>query len=157
MSVDVQIAADDAQVPSSDCLARWAQAALNEGRGDCDLTIRVVGHEEGSSLNEQFRRGSGATNVLSFVFEPPPDVDLDVDLLGDVVICAPVVAREACAQSKPLAAHYAHMVVHGVLHLQGHDHVELTQAKIMERRECDVLIDLGFSDPYADEHDEAVL
>ena len=111
--------------------------------------VRAVDEAEGRRLNHEFRGRDRATNVLSFPFEPPPGVALDH--LGDLVICAPVVAREASAQGKPAAAHWAHMVVHGMLHLQGYDHETDEQAADMEGRETRILTALGFAAPYAGE------
>ena len=147
MGVDVQIAcAPDQPLPSSLDLARWARAALDAPRKDFDLTVRIVDAEEGLALNRDYRGGQSPTNVLSFPFSPDGGVTLD--LLGDVVICAPVIAREAAEQGKSLAAHYAHMVVHGVLHLQGLEHDDDASAEAMEGRERDLLLSLGFPDPY---------
>lgn len=127
---------------------RWVKAALPESRSEAELTLRLVGEEEGARLNEMYRHKTGATNVLSFPFEAPPGVTLP--LLGDIVICAPVVAREAREQGKASAAHWAHMTVHGVLHLLGYDHIEPAQAEEMEATERAILAQLGFSDPYAE-------
>ena len=135
--IDVQIAA--APAPSRDALIAWAGAAMaGDGRRLC---IRVVDETEARQLNARFRAGVEATNVLSFPAELP-------DVLGDVAVCAAVVAREAEAQDKPLDAHFAHMVVHGVLHLSGMDHGTEAQAQEMEAAEIEILRALGFGDPY---------
>ena len=136
--IDVQIAATPA--PDAGALSRWAAAAL--GRDRRALCMRVVDEPEGAALNARFRGGSGATNVLSF----PAGED---GLLGDIAICAPVVAAEASAQRKPLEAHYAHMVIHGVFHLRGMDHADRAGAARMEARETALMRTLGFRDPYA--------
>ena len=146
LTVDVQIASSSPDVPAEAHIVRWARAAA--GDRDAELSVRVVDAEEGAALNESFRRGAGATNVLSFPFEAPEITD--PPLLGDVVICAPVVAREAQAQGKAAQAHYAHMVVHGVLHLLGHEHDRDEDAERMEALEREVLAGLGFADPYAE-------
>ena len=125
----MQYAAPRRGVPAAASLASWARAA----RPRTALTLRVVGSREGRKLNRTFRGKDKATNVLSFPLERE----------GDIVLCHPVVAREARAQGKPLAAHYAHLVVHGVLHLRGYDH-----GRVMEREEIRILRRLGFSDPY---------
>ena len=145
--VDVQNVSDDADVPEDSALHSWAQAAAaHVFDRDAQRSIRVVDIEEGVDLNESYRRGDGATNVLSFPFEERDRIE--PPLLGDVVICAPVVRREAEEQGKSLRAHFAHMVVHGVLHLLGHDHQREAQAQRMESVEREVLAQLGFDDPY---------
>lgn len=147
--VDVQYALDDAELPSAEDFQRWASAAL---AGRCpvgEMTLRVVDLAEGTALNQTYRSRSGPTNVLSFPVENPAETD--PPLLGDVVICAPVVKREAGEQHKTPLAHWAHMTVHGALHLLGYDHEEAEDAEVMERLECDILAGLGYPDPYAAE------
>jgi probable rRNA maturation factor len=129
--------------PGPASLRRWARLAAGGRRGE--LGIRVVGNREGRQLNERWRGRAYATNVLSFPAAP----ELGGSQIGDIVVCAPVVAREAREQGKPLAAHWAHMVVHGALHLQGYDHENKRDAGIMEAREAALLAELGFSDPYS--------
>ena len=147
LQVDVQCVSEDDGVPDDSLLQSWAKAAVEHAFGrDAQLSIRVVDVEEGLDLNESYRRGEGATNVLAFVFEERER--LDPPLLGDVVICAPIVRSEAKEQGKSMHEHFAHMVVHGVLHLLGHDHQRETQAQIMEAAEQTVLAQLGFADPY---------
>jgi probable rRNA maturation factor len=151
ITVEVQFACDG-ELPSQEEFRRWASAALVDGHeGDGELTVRLVDEVEGADLNARYRHRTGATNVLSFPFENPPGVDLP--LLGDIVICAPVVAREASEQGKPVKAHWAHLVVHGALHLLGHDHQEPGEARRMETLETAVLAALGIPDPYADAND----
>ncbi len=133
--------------PGQSELESWALAALQSPRGDEELTIRIVDAEESQQLNAEYRGQHKPTNVLSFASDLPPDVE--VNLLGDLVICAPVVIREAEQQNKPLRAHWAHMVVHGLLHLQGFDHIDDRDAEIMEQLERRLLAQLGFNDPYA--------
>ena len=136
--IDVQIVA--APAPSPDDLVDWARAALaSDGRRIC---IRIVDETEARDLNARFRGAREATNVLSFAAEMP-------DTLGDIAICAAVVAREAKAQNKSVDAHFAHMVVHGVLHLKGMDHDIQTRAREMESAEIAILDTLGFTNPYA--------
>ena len=126
---------------------RWACAALKGlRRRRAALGVRIVGATEAASLNSRFRHKHYPTNVLSFPFEAPPGVRSE--LLGDLVICAPVVRREARAQGKPLRAHWAHMIVHGILHLRGYDHGNRQDAAAMENREIRILKDLGFTNPY---------
>ena len=147
LHVDVQRASELADVPDDAAIQLWAQAAAEQVfERDAQLSVRIVDIEEGIDLNESYRRGDGPTNVLSFAFEERDRVD--PPLLGDVVICAPVVQREAAEQGKSKRAHFAHMVVHGVLHLLGHDHRREAQAQRMESTERTVLGQCGFDDPY---------
>ena len=142
-SVAVQRAARGA--PSARRLRAWALAAAHAGS---EVTLRVVGAAEGRRLNRTFRGRDYATNVLSFAYAPARPVRYAA-LRGDIVLCHPVIRREARAQGKTLAAHYAHLVVHGMLHLRGMDHGRAREAARMERAESRVLRRLGFNDPYA--------
>lgn len=146
MSVDVQIASEMPVVPSAEQFIVWASVVLSDAEGDVELSVRVVDESESSELNQAYRNIAGPTNVLAFPFEAPDHVP--VPLLGDVVICAPVVCREALDQNKPADAHFAHMIVHGTLHLLGYDHRAEAQAARMESEERRVLAALGFPDPY---------
>jgi probable rRNA maturation factor len=132
--------------PGVASLRRWATVALAGEPGEAVLGLRVVGVAEGRRLNRRWRGKDYATNVLSFAAATAALPGRR--LLGDLVICAPVVAREARAQGKPLRAHWAHLVVHGVLHLLGHDHERPRAARRMEAREVEVLAGLGLSNPY---------
>ena len=134
----IQRASRAAHIPSDALLRRWARAALSR---DARVTLRYVAESEGRRLNRSYRGKDYATNVLTFIYGTKP-------LEGDVVICAPVVAREAKAQGKAVAAHHAHLLVHGLLHLQGFDHEREREAKKMESRERRILARLGFPDPY---------
>lgn len=137
-------------LPSAASFKRWA-AATCEGRIlKADLAIRLVDNKEGTSLNRHYRGKECATNVLSFPAELPPGVDLPMPLLGDLVICAPVVLREAREQGKQPNAHFAHLTVHGVLHLLGMNHEDEREAVAMELLEREILAGLGYSDPYTD-------
>ena len=151
--IDVQygdeLAEANADVPSAAEFERWATAALAAEREEAELTLRVVGSVEGTELNQNYRGRTGPTNVLSFPVDSP--VELELPLLGDVVICAPVVARVVRVLFFFAAAHRAHMTVHGVLHLLGYDHELAEQADEMERHEARILAGLGFADPYAAE------
>jgi probable rRNA maturation factor len=152
LELDLQIALDMPGLPTATDLHRWAEAALAgaDYQRDAELTIRIVNEVESTALNETYRHKQGPTNVLSFPFEAPPEVESA--LLGDIVICAPVVLREAISQGKTLAAHWAHLVAHGVLHLLGYDHDEV-QAEVMESLEIRILAGLGYPDPYGDLQD----
>ncbi|MCK9986696.1 MAG: putative rRNA maturation factor [Azoarcus sp.] len=137
--------------PSSGDMRRWAQAALQGG--DAEVTVRLVGATEGRELNRDFRGKDYATNVLTFVYGEGggvPDEHGDAPLAGDLVLCVPVVVREAAEQGKPLAAHFAHLIVHGMLHLQGYDHEDSDEAEEMEALETRILAELGYPDPYAE-------
>ena len=146
VEVDVQIAAPAEGVPGVAQLRRWAAAAVGARAAPAEVTVRIVDEVEGRMLNATYRGRDAATNVLSFPYEPAPGVTLP--LLGDLVICAPVVAAEAHEQGKALEAHYAHLVVHGMLHLLGHDHQGAEEAAAMEAVEIRILQGLGYEDPY---------
>lgn len=151
--INVQRRVPAAGVPAAAALRGWAQAALGELEGE--LTLRIVDEAESANLNGRFRGKPYPTNVLSFAYDAEPLAGAGArELLGDVVICAPVVAREAAEQGKPPRAHWAHMVVHGVLHLLGHDHLQDADAQAMEARERELLASLGFDDPYRLRADE---
>jgi len=144
--IAVQITSDAGVVPRATELRRWAAAARAAVEADGELCLRLVGTAEMADLNQRFRGRAGATNVLSFEGDAQPDGS--IYLLGDVVICAPLVRQEAAAQGKQAAHHFAHLVVHGVLHLAGFDHVAARDARMMERREIAILAGLGIADPY---------
>ena len=139
-------------VPAAVSFRRWVAAALDGRIREADLAIRIVGSKEGRALNHHYRGKDYATNVLSFPAEIAEGVKMPkgvkMPLLGDLVICAPVVAREAKEQKKPLAAHYAHLTVHGALHLLGWDHEDEREAEAMEQLEREILAELGIADPY---------
>lgn len=154
LTLDFQLADPAlAGVPPEASFAAWAGAAIGGERAQAELSIRVVDAGEGRELNRQYRGKDYATNVLSFPADIPDYVELP--LLGDLVICAPVVASEAREQGKPAQAHWAHMVVHGVLHLLGYDHEQEAEAERMEGREREILAGLGFDDPYLAPDDRA--
>jgi len=139
LELTVQYAAPASALPSPSQLRRWARAALMRS---ARVTVRFVGGREGRALNRNFRGQNHATNVLTFLMRERPRLE------GDLALCAPVIAREARAQGKSAAAHYAHLVVHGVLHLQGYEHETGPEARAMERRESRIVTGLGFPDPY---------
>ena len=141
LDFSLQLASQAADIPSASQFRRWVRAAL---RVETSLAIRIVDEEEGRQLNASYRGKDYATNVLTFPLTEEPL------LMGDIVICAPVVARAAMEQGKSLLAHYAHMTVHGVLHLHGYDHEVDAQADLMEAMEIAILRKLGFANPYAE-------
>lgn len=147
-SVDVSVSygAPEQGLPNAAAFQQWAAAALDGYVAPAEVSIRVVDATEGQALNLRYRHKDYPTNVLSFRAELPPG--LKIPLLGDLVLCAPVIAKEAIDQHKPLEQHYAHLVVHGVLHLLGHDHETIAEARRMEALEIQVLEKLGIPDPY---------
>ena len=152
IDVDVQIASECKTLPNEEQLSLWAHTALSKLRENAELSIRLVDIEGSQSLNLEYRGKDKPTNVLSFPFEMPEElIGLDdnmANLLGDLIICAPVVETEAQEQNKPLKSHWAHMVVHGCLHLLGYDHIKDDEAEIMENLERTILARLDIPDPY---------
>lgn len=146
LDLEVQYIVDATDIPARDAFYAWTLAAVNEARLPVEIVIRVVDEAESRQLNNQYRQKDRSTNVLSFPFEVPQGVDSRQ--LGDLVICAPVVKREAREQKKEEIDHWAHMVVHGVLHLQGYDHQTDEQAEEMEMLEKKILEGFGIQDPY---------
>ncbi|HEY4126618.1 MAG TPA: rRNA maturation RNase YbeY [Gammaproteobacteria bacterium] len=147
IEVEVEDASGAGGVPSEADFQRWATAAFTGRKSEAELSIRVVGEVEGAELNSRYRGKAYATNVLSFPAELPPGVPLPT--VGDLVICASVVAREAAAQGKSVESHWAHLTVHGCLHLIGYDHEDDNEAAEMEPLETAILAGLGYPDPYA--------
>jgi probable rRNA maturation factor len=146
LSLEVQYMCGRDDLPEQADFARWAQATLAEmdQSAPANLVIRIVDEQESGDLNRTYRHKSGPTNVLSFAYDVPGEAGTQ----GDLVICAPVVQREAREQGKSEIAHWAHMTVHGVLHLHGYDHIDDDDAAVMEEIESRVLAKLGFDDPY---------
>ena len=141
ISLDVQQVSLLPNIPDARAFRKWIAAALDK---DAELALRVVNAAEGRNLNSAFRGKDYATNVLTFVYHEGEAGTL----LGDIILCAPIVAREAREQGKPLIAHYAHLTVHGALHLAGFDHETEKEARVMEAREAGILAVLGYPDPY---------
>lgn len=146
--ISVQRAVSPISVPSTVQLKNWVKSALKNQLPSAELTIRIVDKEEMTFLNSTYRHKNKPTNVLSFPSELPEELKIDVPILGDIVICAEVIEEEAKEQHKQTNAHWAHMVVHGVLHLLGYDHEIDQDAEKMEAEEIIILKSLGFSDPY---------
>ncbi len=149
MQVDVSVVAEAEGVPETSTFKPWVQAALDAADAKPgDVAIRIVDKAEMQQLNRDYRHQDKPTNVLSFPFEMPAGID-DIDLIhGDLAICAAVVTEEAAAQHKSLVSHWAHMVVHGTLHLLGYDHIKDDEAEIMEGLEIRIMEQLGFNNPY---------
>lgn len=153
VTVDLQVAYEG-QVPEQALFQKWAEAALQEDvTEDCELSIRLVEVEESAELNNTYRGKTGPTNVLSFPFDSP--IPMEPKLLGDLVICVPIVEKEALEQAKELEHHWAHLVVHGCLHLLGYDHIEDDQAEEMEAFEIEILQILAIDNPYLDQGETA--
>lgn len=145
--VDLQIATENIEgLPTEEQIVQWATGAVQPEGNEVEMTVRIVDEAESHELNLTYRGKDRPSNVLSFPFECPDEVELP--LLGDLVICRQVVEREASEQEKPLMAHWAHMVVHGSLHLLGYDHIEDDEAEEMESLETQIMQGLGFDDPY---------
>ncbi|ELR64358.1 Metal-dependent hydrolase YbeY [Photobacterium marinum] len=148
--LDLQYATENQEgMPGEAEFHQWLDAAITPFQPDAEVTIRLVDEEESHTLNHEYRGKDKPTNVLSFPFEAPPGIEMD--LLGDLIICRQVVEKEAREQNKPLNAHWAHMVVHGSLHLLGYDHIEDDEAEEMEGLETEIMVKMGFTDPYAEE------
>lgn len=145
--LDLQLACEsETGFPDEALFQRWLDAAVIPFQEDAEVTVRLVDEPESHELNLTYRGKDKSTNVLSFPFEAPPGIELP--LLGDLVICRQVVEQEAQEQGKPLEAHWAHMVVHGSLHLLGYDHIEDDEAEEMEALETEIMLALGYADPY---------
>jgi probable rRNA maturation factor len=156
MGIEIQRQLELEGIPDDASLRRYAEAAMaNPARSE--ICIRIVDEAEGRAMNLQWRGKDYATNVLSFPGSVPPGVPAGEvpELMGDIVLCAPVVAREAQAQDKSPTHHWSHLIVHGVLHLQGFDHIEQPSASLMEQREREILAGLDIPDPYRDEDHSA--
>jgi len=148
VTVDLQLAFDSDDLPKLQQFEQWAQAALDEVEEECELSIRIVDEAESAELNGTYRGKDKPTNVLSFPFESP--IPMEPRLLGDLIICVPVVEKEAVEQQKNVINHWAHLVVHGCLHLLGYDHIEDDEAEKMEALEVSILESLNIANPYID-------
>jgi len=149
IELDLQRIVEADNLPTDEQFQQWVTAALAHTKKDVELTIRLVDENESQQLNNQYRGKDKPTNVLSFEFEAPEGIELN--LLGDIVICVDVVAQEAQVQQKSLHSHWAHMVTHGCLHLLGYDHISDAEAVEMENLEIDILAKLNFDNPYIDD------
>ena len=144
--IDLQNASNNNHIPKLQQIQQWIKIALTDCCPEAELTIRVVEKEESAALNQQYRHREGPTNILSFPFES--EEILDIPLLGDLIICAPLLEEEAAAQGKTIEAHWAHLVIHGTLHLLGYDHQNEADALQMETKEIEFLNQLGYPNPY---------
>ncbi|MBM5572512.1 MULTISPECIES: rRNA maturation RNase YbeY [Deefgea] len=153
MSRNIQLAIQNeslaSPIPRKSLLKKWVRAALSKQFTQAEVTLRFVDAEEGQSLNRDYRQKDYATNVLTFTFNE--DLPPGAPLMGDLVLCGSVIEREAFEQKKPLLAHYCHMIVHGMLHLQGFDHIDEAEAEAMEALETQIVTKLGYDDPYLSE------
>ncbi|XNH04329.1 rRNA maturation RNase YbeY [Vibrio cyclitrophicus] len=147
IELDLQLAVENEQgLPTEQDIQLWLNKTIPQFQENAELTVRIVDTQESHQLNHEYRGKDKPTNVLSFPFEAPPGIELN--LLGDLIICRQVVEKEAEEQNKPLLAHWAHMVVHGSLHLLGYDHIEDDEAEEMESLETEIMQTMGFEDPY---------
>ena len=148
LNINIQNACSDPNIPNEEQLQQWALLALGKRVAAGALTLRIVDAAESQGLNHHYRQQDKPTNVLAFPFEAFPGLEPREPIIGDVVICTAIVNQEATQQHKTANAHWAHIVIHGVLHLLGYDHIEASQAKVMESLEIDLLQQLGYADPY---------
>lgn len=151
-SIEIQTVFESEGQPDQQQIQCWVDAALDDYNQDTEIVVRIVDEQESAQLNEQYRHKPGPTNILSFPVDVPEGIELD--LLGDLVICAPVLEKEAKEQQKLLMHHWAHIVVHGVLHLLGYDHLDETEAELMENKEIAILNKLNINNPYIEVQDK---
>ncbi|MEQ1546668.1 rRNA maturation RNase YbeY [Methyloglobulus sp.] len=149
--IEVQVVFSSPGQPDKAQIQQWVDAALQGYDKDAEIVVRIVDVHESAQLNKQYRHKPGPTNILSFPVEVPEGIELN--LLGDLVVCAPVVEREAIEQQKLLTHHWAHIIIHGVLHLLGYDHIEEDEAEVMESLEIKILQALNISNPYLQAHE----
>lgn len=147
--LDLQIVSDRQDYPEQRCFQEWVDAVLTDTEQDSEIVIRLVDEAESAELNRQYRHKSGPTNILSFPFDAPDGMEMD--LLGDLVICVPLIVEEALQQHKQTTHHWAHITIHGVLHLLGYDHMTDQEAEQMEALEIEILKKLNIANPYMEE------
>jgi len=150
--IEIQAVFESDGQPDPQQIQLWVDTALADYDRNAEIVLRIVGEQESAELNEQYRHKSGPTNILSFPVDVPEGIELD--LLGDLVICAPIVEKEALEQDKILAHHWAHIIVHGVLHLLGYDHIDDDEAELMENKEIAILHKLNINNPYIKVNDK---
>ncbi len=150
--IEIQTIFNSKGQPDQKHIQQWVDAALEGFNQDTEIVVRIVDEQESAELNEQYRHKSGPTNILSFPVEVPEGIELN--LLGDLVVCAPVLEKEALEQHKTLSDHWAHIIVHGVLHLLGYDHLDDEEAELMENKEIAILKQLTIKNPYLQDNQE---
>ena len=150
--IEIQTIFESSGQPDQEQIQRWVDAALEGFNHDTEIVVRIVDEQESAELNEQYRLKPGPTNILSFPVEVPEGIELN--LLGDLVVCAPVLEKEALEQHKSLTDHWAHIIVHGVLHLLGYDHLDDVEAELMENKEITILNKLNIKNPYIQVNEE---
>jgi probable rRNA maturation factor len=150
--IEIQTIFNSNGQPDQEQIQQWVDAALDGFNQDTEIVVRIVDEQESAELNEQYRLKPGPTNILSFPVEVPDGIELN--LLGDLVVCAPVLEKEALEQHKALTDHWAHIIVHGVLHLLGYDHLDEDEAELMESKEITILNKLNIKNPYIQVNDE---
>ena len=150
--IELQAIFESAEQPGLQQIQSWVDAALDDFDKDTEVVVRIVGELESAQLNKRYRHKSGPTNILSFPIDLPDGIELN--LLGDLVICAPLVATEALEQNKLLLDHWAHIIVHGVLHLLGYDHLGDDEAELMENKEIAILNLLNINNPYTEANNQ---
>lgn len=148
--VDIQLASESKEIPTPVQFQQWVDGILTDNSEDSEIVIRVVDEPEMVQFNEQYRNKKGATNILSFPFDKPDEIKSN--LLGDLLICAPIISKEALIQHKKLEHHWSHMIVHGVLHLLGYDHIDHKEAEEMETLEIKILKKLHIQNPYLEKN-----
>ena len=150
--IEIQTIFESNGQPDQEQIQRWVDAALDGFNQDTEIVVRIVDEQESAELNEQYRLKKGPTNILSFPVDVPEGIELN--LLGDLVVCAPVLEKEALEQHKSLTDHWAHIIVHGVLHLLGYDHLNDDEAELMENKEITILNKLNIKNPYIQVNEE---
>jgi probable rRNA maturation factor len=150
--IEIQTIFNSNGQPDQEQIQQWVDAALDGFNQDTEIVVRIVDEQESAELNEQYRLKPGPTNILSFPVEVPEGIELN--LLGDLVVCAPVLEKEALEQHKALTDHWAHIIVHGVLHLLGYDHLDEDEAELMESKEITILNKLNIKNPYIQDNEE---
>ena len=150
--IEIQTIFNSKGQPDQKHIQQWVDAALEGFNQDTEIVVRIVDEQESAELNEQYRHKSGPTNILSFPVEVPEGIELN--LLGDLVVCAPILEKEALEQHKTLSDHWAHIIVHGVLHLLGYDHLDDEEAELMENKEIAILKQLTIKNPYLQDNQE---